>query len=109
MFTCRYLLPLLLQYDSTADESDVIEAHGVGTSVQIAKNLHAVRASQALSRLSGLCTDGTPAPYNKAVVDALQILLTPKLASMLKEHMPKDLLSKLNTNMETPEVISNSP
>lgn len=103
-----YLLPLLLQYDSTAEESDVTEAHGVGVSVQIAKNLHAVRASQALSRLSGLCSDGTPAPYNKAAVDALQALLTPKLASMLKEQMPKDLLSKLNTNMETPEIIWNS-
>lgn len=103
-----YLLPLLLQYDSTAEESDVTEAHGVGASVQIAKNLHAVRASQALSRLSGLCTDGTTAPYNKDVVDALQSLLTPKLASMLKDQLPKDLLSKLNSNMETPEIIWNS-
>lgn len=103
-----YLLPLLLQYDSTAEESDMTETHGVGASVQIAKNLHAARASEALSRLSGLCTDGIPAPYNKASVLALQALLTPKLASMLKEQSPKELLSKLNSNLESPEVIWNS-
>ncbi|XP_057538680.1 dnaJ homolog subfamily C GRV2 isoform X1 [Amaranthus tricolor] len=103
-----YLLPLLLQYDSTAEESEVNEAHGVGASVQIAKNLHAARAFEALSRLSGLCTDGIPAPYNKATVVALQALLTPKLASMLKEQTPKELLSKLNSNLESPEIIWNS-
>lgn len=100
----RYLLPLLLQYDSTADESDVTEAHGVGASVQIAKNLHAVRASQALSRLSGLCTDGITIPFNQVAAGALKALLTPKLASLLKDQLPKDLLSKLNANLESPEV-----
>ncbi|XP_061362142.1 dnaJ homolog subfamily C GRV2 [Gastrolobium bilobum] len=103
-----YLLPLLLQYDSTAEESDATESHGVGTSVQIAKNMHAIRASQALSRLSGLCGDGSSIPYNQAAADALRVLLTPKLSSMLKDQMPKDLLSKLNTNLETPEIIWNS-
>ncbi|XP_021751331.1 dnaJ homolog subfamily C GRV2-like isoform X1 [Chenopodium quinoa] len=103
-----YLLPLLLQYDSTAEESDVIETHGVGASVQVAKNLHAARASDALSRLSGLCTDVVPVPYNEATVVALQALLTPKLASMLKEQTPKELLSKVNSNLESPEIIWNS-
>uniref|UniRef100_A0A2C9W566 J domain-containing protein n=1 Tax=Manihot esculenta TaxID=3983 RepID=A0A2C9W566_MANES len=103
-----YLLPLLLQYDSTAEESDKTESHGVGSSVQIAKNMHAIRASQALSRLSGLCIDGSSTPYNVAAADALRALLTPKLASMLKEQLPKELLSKLNTNLESPEIIWNS-
>ncbi|XP_058111724.1 dnaJ homolog subfamily C GRV2 isoform X2 [Magnolia sinica] len=103
-----YLLPLLLQYDSTAEETNAIEAHGVGASVQIAKNLHAVRASQALSRLSGFCSDGISTPCNQAVADALRSLLTPKLASMLKNDFPKDLLSSLNTNLESPEIIWNS-
>lgn len=103
-----YLLPLLLQYDSTAEESDMTESHGVGTSVQIAKNMHAVRASQALSRLSGLCSDENSTPYNQGAVDALIALLTPKLASMLKDQVPKDLLSRLNTNLESPEIIWNS-
>ncbi|KAM6600803.1 hypothetical protein CsatA_020412 [Cannabis sativa] len=103
-----YLLPLLLQYDSTADESDTTESHGVGASVQIAKNLHAVRASQALSRLSGLSADENLTPYNQAVVDALRAMLTPKLASMLKDQVHKDLLSRLNSNLESPEIIWNS-
>ncbi|KAK6236286.1 hypothetical protein SCA6_011623 [Theobroma cacao] len=103
-----YLLPLLLQYDSTAEESDTAESHGVGASVQIAKNMHAVQASQALSRLSGLCSDESSTPYNAPVVNALRALLTPKLASMLRDRVPKDLLSKLNTNLESPEIIWNS-
>lgn len=103
----RYLLPLLLQYDSTAEESNATESHGVGASVQIAKNMHAIKASQALSRLSGLCGDAIP--YNREAADALRVLLTPKLSSMLKDQIPKDLLSKLNTNLESPEVNFFSP
>lgn len=99
-------MPLLLQYDSTAEESDATESHGVGASVQIAKNLHAVRASQALSRLSGLCADDNSTPYNQGAADALRALLTPKLSSMLKDQLPKDLLSRLNANLESPEVNS---
>uniref|UniRef100_A0A7N0V2R9 J domain-containing protein n=2 Tax=Kalanchoe fedtschenkoi TaxID=63787 RepID=A0A7N0V2R9_KALFE len=103
-----YLLPLLLQYDSTADESDKAEAHGVGSSIQIAKNILAIRASQALSRLSGLCSDGIMTPYNEVAANSLRTLLTPKLASMLKDQPPKDLLSRLNSNLESPEIIWNS-
>ncbi|KAK8644898.1 hypothetical protein V6N13_118759 [Hibiscus sabdariffa] len=103
-----YLLPLLLQYDSTAEKSDMSESHGVGASVQIAKNTHAIRASQALSKLSGLCSDKSSTPYNASVVNALRALLTPKLASMLGDKVPKDLLSKLNTTLESPEIIWNS-
>ncbi|XP_038878826.1 dnaJ homolog subfamily C GRV2 isoform X1 [Benincasa hispida] len=103
-----YLLPLLLQYDSTAEDSDTKESHGVGASVQIAKNLHALRASQALSRLSGMCSDDSPTPYNQAAADALRTLLTPKVASLLKDPEPKDLLSKINANLESPEIIWNS-
>lgn len=95
---------MLLQYDSTAEDSDTKESHGVGASVQIAKNLHALRASQALSRLSGMCSDESPTPYNPAAADALLTLLTPKVASLLKDQEPKDLLSKMNSNLESPEV-----
>lgn len=103
-----YLIPLLLQYDSTAEESDKTDAHGVGTSVQISKNSHAAQSSNALSRLSGLGSSDSPTPYNQAAADALKSLLTPKLASMLKDKSPKDLLSILNSNLESPEIIWNS-
>ncbi|XP_015163448.1 dnaJ homolog subfamily C GRV2 isoform X1 [Solanum tuberosum] len=103
-----YLLPLLFQYDSTAEETEKSEAHGVGVSVQIAKNMHAVRSAQALARLSGLGTDENQTPYNKVAADALSALLTPKLASMLKDKSLKDLLSKLNLNLEIPEIIWNT-
>lgn len=101
----RYVLPLLFEYDSTVDESDTTEAHGVGVKVQIAKNLHAVRAARALSRISGIARE-SQTPYNQEAADALKALLTPKLASMLKYELPKDLLIKLNSNMELPEVKS---
>ncbi|MQM03981.1 hypothetical protein Taro_036766 [Colocasia esculenta] len=103
-----FLFPLLLQYDATAEEAGVTEAHGVGASVQIAKNLHAVHASQALSRISGLCGDGVSTPYNQTAANALRALLTPKLANMLKNQLSRDLLTNLNTNLETPEIIWNS-
>ncbi|XP_072986827.1 dnaJ homolog subfamily C GRV2 [Typha latifolia] len=103
-----YLLPLLLQYDATAEESDMNEAHGVGTSVQIAKNMHAVLATQALSCLCGLCGDGITTPYNQSAANSLRALLTPKLADMLKNRPPKDLLSSINANLESPEIIWNS-
>lgn len=103
-----YLLPLLLQYDSTAEESVMMEAHGVGSSVQKAKNLHAVQASHALSRLTGFYDDETSTPYNQAAADALRALLTPRLANMLKHQTPKELLTTLNANLESPEIIWNS-
>ncbi|XP_024961047.1 dnaJ homolog subfamily C GRV2 isoform X2 [Cynara cardunculus var. scolymus] len=102
-----YLFPLLLEYDSTAEEPDAAEAHGVGASVQTAKNLHAIRAAHALSRISGMAAE-SPTPYNQDAADALKALLTPKLASMLKDELPKDLLIKLNSNLELPEIIWNS-
>ncbi|CAL9076451.1 unnamed protein product [Musa textilis] len=103
-----YLLPLLLQHDSTAEENGLSEAHGVGASVQIAKNIHAVLATQALSKLCGVCEDGVSTPYNHLAASALRALLTPKLANMLKSRVSKDLLSNLNANLETPEIIWNS-
>ncbi|CAL4923982.1 unnamed protein product [Urochloa decumbens] len=103
-----YVLPLLLQYDSTAEENETSESHGVGARVQIAKNLHAVRAIEALSRLCGLSSDEISCPSNKPAYNAIKALLTPKLAGMLRNHPPKELLSNLNSNLESPEIIWNS-
>lgn len=98
------MLPLLLQYDSTAEENETSEAHGVGARVQIAKNLHAVRAIEALSRLCGVSSNEISCPSNKPAYNTLRALLTPKLADMLRNHPPKELLSNLNSNLESPEV-----
>ncbi|KAH9315592.1 hypothetical protein KI387_024219, partial [Taxus chinensis] len=103
-----YLLPLLLQYDSTAEESRDAEAHGVGSSVQIAKNTHAKLAAQALARLAGFCGDEPITPYNPTAANSLKALMTPKLADMLTENLSKELLSNLNSNLESPEIIWNS-
>lgn len=94
----------MFQYDATADDTDATEAHGVGTSVQIAKNLHAIHASQTLAKLCGVCGDEISTPYNQDASIALRALLTPKLANMLKCQYLKDMLSSLNTNLESPEV-----
>ncbi|KAJ4802760.1 DnaJ subfamily C GRV2 [Rhynchospora pubera] len=102
-----YVLPLLLQYDSTAEESEA-SAHGVGASVQIAKNIHATLATQALSWLCGSSDEEGLTPYNQAANNALTALLTPKLAAMLKRRTTKDLLANLNANLESPEIIWNS-
>ncbi|KAF8728194.1 hypothetical protein HU200_018782 [Digitaria exilis] len=103
-----YVLPLLLQYDSTAEENETSEAHGVGARVQIAKNLHAVHAIEALSRLCGVSSNEISCPSNKSAYNALRALLTPKLADMLRNYPPKELLSNLNSNLESPEIIWNS-
>jgi DnaJ family protein C protein 13 len=99
------VLPLLLQYDSTAEENETCEAPGVGARVQIAKNLHAVHTTQALSKLCGLSSDDILYPDNKPAYNALKALLTPKLADMLRNRPPKELLSNLNSNLESPEVM----
>ncbi|GKC10933.1 hypothetical protein Tco_1007715 [Tanacetum coccineum] len=52
-----YLLPFLTEYESIVEQLDSTEAHGVGVSVQTAKDLHAVRAAYALSRISGMAAE----------------------------------------------------
>ncbi|KAK1696170.1 hypothetical protein QYE76_012867 [Lolium multiflorum] len=103
-----FVLPLLLQYDSTAEENETNESHGVGARVQIAKNLHAIHTAQALSKLCGLGGDGIASPSNLPAFNTLRALLTPRLADMLRNYPPKELLSNLNSNLESPEIIWNS-
>ncbi|MCO5552633.1 hypothetical protein L7F22_006148 [Adiantum nelumboides] len=103
-----YLLPLLLQYDSTAEENGSSESHGVGSRVQIAKNTHAFLAAHALSRLRGTQTEEFTTTPNETAFNALKALLTPKLAAMLTPELLKELLCNLNANLESPEIIWNS-
>lgn len=103
-----YLLPLLLQYDSTAEENGSSEPHGVGSRVQTAKNTHAFLAAHAFSRLQGSQTEDYSTPHNETAANALKALLTPKLAAMLTPELLKELLCNLNANLESPEIIWNS-
>ncbi|KAJ7528593.1 hypothetical protein O6H91_15G009400 [Diphasiastrum complanatum] len=103
-----YLLPFLLQYDSTAENGEADGMQGIGNSVQIAKNMHAMLAVRALARLAGLLDGVLSSPYNGTAAIALKALLTPKLAAMLSDKSPKELLRKLNSNIESPEIIWSS-
>ena len=94
-----------MQYDSTAEESSASEPHGVGSRVQIGKNMHAYLAAQALSRLQGSQTEESSSPINNTASNSLKALLTPKLAAMLSSGSLKELLHNINSNLETPEVI----
>ncbi|CAM6086907.1 unnamed protein product [Calypogeia fissa] len=103
-----YLLPILLQYDSTAENEEASGPHGVGNSVQNAKNMHAMLATRALARLAGVF-DSSLTPHNLLAVNALKALLTPKLAAMLSDSSSSEaLLRNLTSNLESPEIIWNS-
>ncbi|KAL2651546.1 hypothetical protein R1flu_019674 [Riccia fluitans] len=102
-----YLLPLLLQYDSTAEKGEASGPQGVGNSVQNAKNMHAMLAARALAKLGGFLDDTTP--YNPVAASGIKALLTPKLGSMLGDNSRSEgLLRNLNSNIESPEIIWNS-
>jgi DnaJ family protein C protein 13 len=92
-------LPLLLQYDSTAEN-----AQGIGNSVQTAKNMHAMLAVRALARLAGLLEDELYTPPNEIAAKALRAMLTPKLAALFSKESPRELLRNLNSNVESPQV-----
>lgn len=102
-FLFRFLTPLLLQYDSTAEHSSA-SGPQIGNSIQIAKNMHAMLAVRALARLAGLLDDDLYTPHNEIAAKALREMLTPKIAAMLSNESPRDLLRNLNSNVESPQV-----
>lgn len=104
MLVFRYLLPLLLQYDATAEGGETSTQPGMGNSVQSAKNMHAMFAVRALSRLGGFLDGELQTPFNPVAATSLKSLLTPKLADMLSDKSPRELLRNLNSNLESPQV-----
>eukprot|EP00850_Spirogloea_muscicola_P013506 SM000092S24474 [mRNA] locus=s92:75259:82133:- [translate_table: standard] len=113
----RYLLPLLLQYDSTVVASppllaseDTSASRLVGNSIQAARNVHAELAVCALARLSGRLDEHGPfkSTFHPTLSSALRALLTPTLADMLSASAPQKVLQNLTANIETPEVIWNT-
>ena len=96
-------MPLLLQYDSTAENSST-SGPQIGNSIQASKNMHAMLAVRALARLAGLLDNDLYTPDNDVAAKALREMLTPKLAAMLSHESPRDLLRNLNSNVESPQV-----
>ena len=99
----RYLVPLLLQYDSTAENSSA-SVPQIGNSIQASKNMHAMLAVRATARLAGPLEDDLHTPPNEVAAEALREMLTPKLAAMLSNESPRDLLRNLNSNVQSPQV-----
>lgn len=70
----------------------------------MAKNMHAMLAVRAIARLGGLLDDDLSTPANEIAATTLRALLTPKLAAMLSDESPRELLRSLNSNLESPQV-----
>jgi hypothetical protein len=81
-------------------------AQGIGASVQGAKNLHAMLAARALAKLGGFMEGELSTPYNQEATAVLRGLLTPRVATQLKDRSPRELLRNLTSNLETPHVSS---
>eukprot|EP00899_Mesostigma_viride_P016162 jgi/Mesvir1/24547/Mv21885-RA.1 len=111
-----HVLPLLLQYDVTAegstrggDKAPPAAGGNTGQSnVQSDKNMHAMLGARALGRLAGLLPGDLATPHNRLAMACLSRLLTPTLASALGNRSPQELLAVLNTTLETPTVIWNA-
>eukprot|EP00898_Chlorokybus_atmophyticus_P007654 jgi/Chlat1/7890/Chrsp66S00581 len=103
-----FTVPLLLQYDATAEGEQGETKADRSANVQKAKNFHAMLAARALGRLAGALQGELTTPVNRTAADALRALLTPSLAAMLSNKSPRELLRSLTSNLETPPVIWNS-
>ena len=75
-----------------------------GMLMQSARNYHAMLASRALGRLSGLLQGKPGSPRCDAAAAALSALLTPALAAKLATPDPKPLLMHLNSSLLNPQV-----
>jgi hypothetical protein len=105
---CGVLWPLLecaLSYDPTLENppSDNIDQDDVGTSVA-AINIAARHSVRALGLLSGLFGTG---PKFDELVNALDGLLTPPIARMLRNQRTGVILRVLNSNVERADIIWN--
>jgi hypothetical protein len=103
------LVSLLLRYDPTLDQAligseDQDDLH----LSQAACNTHARLSARALGMLSGLLKDPSLAsPKNEDLFKALEKVLTPSIAKLLRNKRTGDLLQTLNSNIETPVRIWN--
>lgn len=100
----------LLGYDPTLDETAMareISDDDIGIS-QAASNTHARLAVRALGMLCGFLQDKSfEAPKNAELQRALSAMLTGPIASLLRYKRTGNILTILNSNVETPTRIWN--
>jgi DnaJ family protein C protein 13 len=61
-------------------------------------------AARALAKLGGFMEGELSTPYNQEATAVLRGLLTPRVATQLKDRSPRELLRNLTSNLETPHV-----
>ncbi|KAL3930367.1 MAG: hypothetical protein SGBAC_011798 [Bacillariaceae sp.] len=100
----------LLGYDPTLDENAMareISDDDIGVS-QAASNSHARLAVRALGMLCGFLQDKAfESPRNMELQRALSVMLTGPIASLLRYKRTGNILTILNSNVETPMRIWN--
>ncbi|KAK3252936.1 hypothetical protein CYMTET_37789 [Cymbomonas tetramitiformis] len=121
------LVTLLMQYDCTAedieqDQADAgcsnaavlkrgcaaaADASSAGQSVAVARNLSAMLAARALSRLAGALPGNLATEEHAPTRAALASLFTASIAQRFEDPIPRALLRLLTTDTESPEVIWN--
>jgi hypothetical protein len=107
MIGCGVVWPLvrsLLGYDPSLDSNLTVHENEEELSLsQATSNILARLAARALGMLSGAMKDKTlSTPFNSILAEALDKLLTPPVAKMLRNRQSSELLRTLNTNVETP-------
>eukprot|EP00051_Salpingoeca_urceolata_P002050 m.46532 g.46532 ORF g.46532 m.46532 type:complete len:2282 (+) comp11866_c0_seq1:73-6918(+) len=99
-----HLVLLLFHYDFTLDESGVEKDES--SNKQEFMNNHAKFGVRAIARLGGFRSEGDDVtPENPTVQNVVAALLTPYLASKLKNPDPHELLKLLNSNTQNPYLI----
>ena len=129
---CLYIVPLLLQFDegldNIAEAKEAKEANDAKTSggaikqasiktdgagkqgenVQEEANHSAKLGARALSRMGGyLRAKKLASPENAVMQLTMDAIMTPIIATKLRQKKPSELLRALNDNCETPVMIWN--
>merc|ERR1711865_667632 len=132
MGVCLYIVPLLLQFDegldNIAEAKEAKEANDAKTSggaikqasiktdgagkqgenVQEEANHSAKLGARALSRMGGyLRAKKVASPENAVMQLTMDAIMTPIIATKLRQKKPSELLRALNDNCETPVMIWN--
>ncbi|GMH45130.1 hypothetical protein BSKO_13087 [Bryopsis sp. KO-2023] len=76
--------------------------------MQIRRNYHGMLAVHVLGRLAGILKGWSSTPAHAVASGAIKAIMTNSLFSRFTDQDPRELLSILNDNVETPQVIWNA-